>query len=228
MVLILLSWQKHQHLQWTPVLTLTFLLLEVGGEGSIWKVQESLKKFIQLTSSLSGMQKGSVPPLHRRKKEKEVCCKQSAIIRQLGAHMKWQSRNGGKGEEVVEKVDNTKKKMTGNKQWAGRNRARHGIEKQVQTLRAEEEKRQSEKKADEFCWSSSLLLSQLMLSCHLQELIGTSSVKTQACVLILTNTLHTTRHCKSLLRISKIKVETKGLNNSPLYLNRTSSWFRRS
>lgn len=44
--------------------------------------------------------------------------------------------------------------------------------------------RQSVKVAERFCWNSSLPLNQLMLSCHLQEQIRTSSMKTQVCVLL--------------------------------------------
>lgn len=112
-------------------------------------------------------------------------------------------------------VGNTKKKIkkdSGNKQWAGRNRARNRmIGKDGQILRGGGGKknsvRQSEKVAERFCWSSSLLLSQLMLSCHLQELIGTSSVKTHACVLILTDALHTNTHACS--RASSLGGEEK-------------------
>lgn len=69
----------------------------------------------------------------------------SAIIRQLGAYTKWQSKSRGKRREGVEKVGNTKKKRQRNKQWAGRKRARtRMVEKQEQILRAEEEWEETE------------------------------------------------------------------------------------
>lgn len=70
---------------------------------------------------------------------------------------------------------------------AGRERGKEWMKNKSRVEEARrDERRQSENGAERFCWSSSLLLSRLMLSCHFQELIGTSSVKTQACVLVLT------------------------------------------
>lgn len=86
-----------------------------------------------------------------------------------------------------------------------------------------DERRQSENGAERFCWSSSLLLSRLMLSCHFQELIGTSSENPGLCT-GSHRVLHKHVYTQKYLRDCKQKSILNSLNKFAWLLPNNVRW----